>query len=58
VLLAIVRKRLQIELALYPMTQILSVTLLEKMPILQAFSQINRSAELVCSCNQLVLFNL
>lgn len=58
VLLAIIRKRLRLELSLYAMTQILSVTLFEKMPILQAFSHINRSTELATSCNQLVLFNL
>jgi len=58
VLLAIVRKRLGLELSLYPLSQILSVTLLEKMPILQAFSQLNPSTELGHSCNQLALFNL
>lgn len=58
VLLAIVRKRLRLELSLYSMAQILSVTLFEKMPILQPFSQINSSTELARSCNQLVLFNL
>jgi hypothetical protein len=58
VLLAIIRKRLRIELSLYSMTQILSVTLFEKMPILQAFSHLNSSAELANSCNQLALFNL
>jgi hypothetical protein len=58
VLLAIIRKRLRIELSLYSMTQILSVTLFEKMPILQAFSNISAPAELACSRNQLVLFDL
>lgn len=58
VLLAIIRKRLRLELSLYSMTQILSVTLFEKMPILQALSHINRSTELANSCNQLVLFDL
>jgi hypothetical protein len=58
VLLAIVRKRLRLELSLYSMSQILSVTLFEKMPILQAFLQISPSTELARSCNQLVLFNL
>ena len=58
VLLAIIRKRLRLELNLYSMTQILNVTLFQKMPLLQAFSQINRSTELAGSCNQLDLFNL
>lgn len=57
VLLAIVRKRLGLELSLYTMTQILSLTLFEKMALLQAFSQINGSNELAISCNQLNLFN-
>jgi hypothetical protein len=58
VLLAIVRKRLRLELNLYPMSQILSLTLFEKMPLLQALSPINRPAELAPVCNQLDLFNL
>jgi hypothetical protein len=58
VLLAIIRKRLRLELSLYSMAQILSVTLFEKMPLLQAFSHINRSTEFATSCNQLVLFDL
>ena len=58
VLLAIVRKRLRLELNLYPMSQILSLTLFEKMPLLQAFSQINDSSELASSGNQLNLFHL
>jgi hypothetical protein len=58
VLLAIARKRLKLELNLYPMAQILSLTLFEKMPLLQALSPINRSAELAPVCNQLDLFNL
>lgn len=58
VLLAIVRKRLGLELSLYSMTQILSVTFHEKMPILRAFSQLQPPTELVSSCNQLALFDL
>jgi hypothetical protein len=38
-LVAILRKRLRLELSLYTMLQILSLTLFEKTPILQAFSQ-------------------
>ena len=58
VLLAIVRKRLRLDLSLHSMSQILSVTLLDKMPILQAFSRFEASTELIASCNQLDLFNL
>jgi len=58
VLLAIVRKRLRLELTLYPMSQILSLSLFEKTPLLRAFSQINSTDELETSCNQLNLFDL
>ena len=58
VLLAIVRKRLRLELNRYPISQILSLTLFEKMPLLQALSQINDSSELAPSGNQLNLFHL
>jgi hypothetical protein len=37
VLVAIIKKRLQLDLSLYTLLQILSVTLFEKMPIEQAF---------------------
>ena len=58
VLVAIVRKQLGLELNLYPMSQILSLTWFEKMPLLQAFSHINCQNELDLSCNQLDLFDL
>jgi hypothetical protein len=58
VLLAILRKRLGVGLSLYSMSQILSLTLFEKTPLLQAFLQINGSLELAPVCNQLDLFNL
>jgi hypothetical protein len=38
VLVAIIRKRLNVEPSLYTLLQILSVTVFEKMPIQQAFS--------------------
>jgi len=58
VLLAIVRKRLGLELKLLPMAQILSLSLFEKTPLLQAFSQITGSDEPEMPCNQLKLFDL
>ena len=58
VLLAIVRKQLGLELSLYPMSQILSLSLFEKMPLLQAFSHISPENEIDVSCNQLELFDL
>jgi IS4 transposase len=56
VLVAIVRKRLGIEASLYQILQILSLTLFEKTPILQAF-QANDSQETTTpDANQLILF--
>jgi hypothetical protein len=56
VLVAIVRKRLDLPQSLYNILQVLSVTLFEKTPILQVFSQhygIETEEEV---CKQLVLF--
>ena len=58
VLVAIVRKRLGLELNLYQMSQILSLTLFEKIPLLQAFLQVQRASEMEQPCNQLNLFHL
>ena len=58
VLLAIARKQLNLDLSLYSITQIVSVTILEKMPISQAFSQLQPPTELVDHRNQLALFDL
>ena len=55
--LAIVRKRLHLEATLYQLLQVLSVTLFEKTPILQALQLDNSQNELYDSCNQLNLFN-
>lgn len=57
VLVAIVKKRLCLDHSLYTILQILSVTLFEKTPILQAFSQYDSTNEIHESCNQLELFN-
>ena len=58
VLVAIVRKRLGLEASLYQILQILSITLFEKLPILQAFQASDSRSESVDSDNQLILFNL
>jgi hypothetical protein len=58
VLVAIVRKRLGLEASLYQILQILSVTLFEKTPILQAFQASNSQGDLLVSGNQLILFDL
>jgi transposase len=58
VLVAIVKKRLRLDLSLYAILQILSVTLFEKTPILQAFSQHDYTIEGASSHRQLDLFDL
>jgi Transposase DDE domain/Domain of unknown function (DUF4372) len=58
VLVAIVRKRLGLEASLYQILQILSVTLFEKTPILQALQVSNCEGDLVDIGNQLILFNI
>jgi hypothetical protein len=58
VLVAIVRKRLGLEISLYQILQILSVTLFEKTPILQALQPPDSQTYLLDSANQLILFEL
>ena len=58
VLVAIVRKRLELEASLYQILQVLSLTLFEKTPILRALQQIDSQLELPCAGNQLNLFSL
>ena len=58
VLVAIVRKRLGLEASLYQMLQVLSVTLFEKTPLLQALQPSDSMENLLDSRNQLNLFAL
>jgi Transposase DDE domain/Domain of unknown function (DUF4372) len=58
VLVAIVRKRLGLDVSLYQILQILSVTLFEKTPILQALQTSDYEELLPDTSNQLTLFNL
>jgi hypothetical protein len=58
VLVAIVRKRLGLNISLYQLLQIFSVTLFEKMPILRALQSTSSQSELFESSNQLNLFSL
>ena len=58
VLVAIVRKRLTLPLSLYQILQILSVTLFEKTPILQALQLSDSQDELDDNSKQLNLFHL
>ena len=57
VLVAIIKKRLNLDASLYTLLQILSVTLFEKMPIQQALQGISGQAENTDSSNQLNLFD-
>ena len=58
VLVAIVRKRLGLEISLYQILQILSVMLFEKTPLLQALQPPDSQNDLLDSANQLILFDL
>ena len=57
VLVAIVRKRLALDASLYQILQILSVTLFEKTPILQALQALDFQEETIAPGNQLILFD-
>ena len=58
VLVAILKKRLGLDHSLYTILQFLSVSLFEKTPILQAFSNIEDQPEIGQDDNQLLLFKL
>jgi hypothetical protein len=58
VLVAIVRKRLMLPISLYQILQILSVTLFEKTPILQALQPSDSQDDSCDYSNQLNLFTL
>jgi hypothetical protein len=57
VLVAVIKKQLKIDLSLYTILQILSVTLFEKTPILEALSFIQPQELKGVMCNQLTLFD-
>ena len=57
VLVAIVRKRLRLQVSLYQILQILSLTLFEKMLILQALQAYDSQNESCSAPNQLILFD-
>ena len=58
VLVAIIKKQLAPERSLYTLLQILSLSLFEKTPILQAFSQTEYNMQKQPDCIQLSLFDL
>jgi hypothetical protein len=57
VLVAIVKKRLELDQSLYTILQILSISLFEKTPISQAFSQTLNEQDATETPNQLILFD-
>jgi len=58
VLVAIIRKRLGFEASLHQILQIFSVTLFEKMPLLQVFQEGLSQKDRSVNSNQLILFDL
>ena len=58
VLVAIVRKKLNLDVSLYTLLQVLSLTLFEKMPLQQAFPDDDYTSDSGSTSNQLNLFEL
>ena len=58
VLVAIIKKRLKLDLSLYTILQIFSVTIFEKVPILQLLTDYEYKIQRAASANQLTLFEL
>jgi hypothetical protein len=58
VLVAIIKKQLNLDLNLYTILQILSVTLFEKVSILQVLMEAGYKTDNTDFCNQLMLFDL
>lgn len=56
-LVAIMKKRLKIEASLYTILQVLSVNIFERMPLLQALTDLDYIDETSDNNNQLILFN-
>jgi IS4 transposase len=57
VLIAIVKKELHLHASLYTLLQVLSVSVFEKMPLMQAFSRTDSASAEVATFNQLNLFD-
>ena len=57
VLVAIIKKRLRLDLSLYKILQILSITIFEKTPILEGFVNFADESESETASNQLKLFD-
>ena len=58
VLIAIIKKRLDLELSFYTILQIFSVTAFEQLPIIQILTSFDFENQTIDSCNQLLLFEL
>jgi len=58
VLVAILRRRLRIEMDMYRILQILSLHIFEKVPIYQLLTETKSQADEDATCNQLTLFKL
>jgi hypothetical protein len=58
VLVALVKKRLNLDASLYTLLQIFSLTLFEKMPLQQAFADTDYKSEQSANRNQLNLYAL
>jgi hypothetical protein len=58
VLVAIIKKRLNLQHSLYTILQVFSVTVFEKLPITQALTDSNITIQSDVICNQLLLFEL
>ncbi len=57
VLVAIMKKRLKIKASLYTILQVLSVTIFERMPLLQTLTEADNKNETDANNNQLILFS-
>jgi len=57
-LVAIVRKKLHLDVSLYTLLQVLSLTIFEKMPLQQAFPDNDYTLKCTGFSNQLNLFNI
>lgn len=56
-LVAIMKKRLKIEASLYTILQVLSVTIFERMPLIQALAKVGCKTQSAKESNQLLLFS-
>ena len=58
ILVAYIKKQLKVELSLYEMVQILSVSVFSKVPLHELFTNMSKNEKYIEFCNQLKLFDL